>query len=64
MSEPTVKITIIPNGPALIETEKAQIKMVDGSSVEKEGRFSICRCGWSENKPFCDGKHTSCGFKG
>jgi CDGSH-type Zn-finger protein len=24
----------------------------------------ICACGLSKNKPFCDGSHKECGFKG
>ena len=64
MSEPTVKITLIPNGPAMLEMEKAEIKLVDGSTIVREKKFSLCRCGRSENKPFCDGAHRSCGFKG
>ncbi len=64
MTEPTVKITLIPNGPAMLETEKAEIQLVDGTTIEREKKFSLCRCGRSENKPFCDGTHKSCGFKG
>lgn len=64
MSEPTLKITLIPNGPAMLDTVKAEIKLTDSTTVEKEGKFALCRCGCSESKPFCDGSHKRCGFKG
>jgi len=59
-----VKITIRPNGSAKVECAKAEIVMIDGSTVMKEGAFSLCRCGQSRNKPFCDGTHKECGFVG
>jgi CDGSH-type Zn-finger protein len=44
----------------------------DFEVVDQEGRafgiagrshVSLCRCGQSENKPFCDGTHRICGFR-
>jgi CDGSH-type Zn-finger protein len=32
----------------------------EGASTE---RYTLCRCGGSKNKPFCDGTHWSLGFK-
>ena len=34
----------------------------DGQSKTTRTRAALCRCGSSENKPFCDGKHKKCGF--
>lgn len=59
-----VRIRINPNGSAKVECAKAEIIMPDGSVVIKEGLFSLCRCGQSNKKPFCDGTHKTCGFVG
>ncbi len=34
----------------------------DGSIYEKRNRLSLCRCGKSRNKPFCDASHVNDGF--
>lgn len=59
-----IRIRINPNASARIECAKAEITLPDGSVVTKEGTFSLCRCGASKNKPFCDGTHKTCGFAG
>jgi len=34
----------------------------DGFNYEVRNRVTLCRCGASQNKPFCDGSHASIGF--
>jgi CDGSH-type Zn-finger protein len=34
----------------------------DGVTWEVRNRLTLCRCGESSNKPFCDGTHASMGF--
>lgn len=59
-----VKITINPNGSAKVEAERVEVHMPDGTVIIKEGKFSLCRCGQSSTKPFCDGTHKTNGFTG
>jgi CDGSH-type Zn-finger protein len=44
------------------------VTLVDHEGKELETRegkpFFLCRCGASENKPFCDGSHNKIGFQG
>lgn len=37
---------------------KVQIEAADGALYEKRNRVTLCRCGRSNNKPYCDGRHT------
>ena len=61
------KITIRPNGPYRVEAPEGTIELVDasGNSYDLTGKpaFSLCRCGASTNKPFCDGTHSKIGFQ-
>jgi CDGSH-type Zn-finger protein len=63
-----IKITVRPNGPYRVEAPEGSIEMVDaqGKQYDLTGKtaFSLCRCGASLNKPFCDGTHGKCGFQG
>jgi CDGSH-type Zn-finger protein len=57
-------VTIQPrsNGPYLV---RGPIELVDaeGRAFELPGEVvALCRCGGSENKPFCDGTHAKIGF--
>jgi len=64
MPEPDVTITVRPNGPLRVE---GPIKLVDsdGKVIDLTGKpaVSLCRCGASVNKPFCDGTHSRIGFQ-
>jgi CDGSH-type Zn-finger protein len=55
---PDTKITINNNGSIRIEGE-FQIVDPQGNAYGLAGRTAIglCRCGMSQNKPFCDGSH-------
>jgi CDGSH-type Zn-finger protein len=57
------KITVISNGPIRIEGE-FEICDPAGAAFGLAGRttISLCRCGHSENKPFCDGAHHRVSF--
>jgi CDGSH-type Zn-finger protein len=39
------------------------VESADGEAYEIRNRVTLCRCGASENKPFCDGSHVSVGFR-
>lgn len=39
-----------------------QIESADGRAYEVRNRVTLCRCGHSKNKPFCDGAHIDGGF--
>jgi CDGSH-type Zn-finger protein len=39
-----------------------QVVGADGAKYEVRNRITLCRCGASSNKPFCDGSHASIGF--
>jgi CDGSH-type Zn-finger protein len=58
------KVVINPNGSIRIEGEFT-IQDAEGNAFGLGGRTAIglCRCGHSENKPFCDGSHRRAGFE-
>ncbi len=55
---PATKLTINPNGSLKVEGD-FEIVDKDGKVYGLKGRtvVSLCRCGLSANKPFCDGAH-------
>ena len=57
-----IKITIRDNGPYVIDGE-FQLVDAQGNEIPAVKR-SLCRCGGSTTKPFCDGTHSKIGFQG
>lgn len=53
------------NGPLRVSGDNIIIKDAAGNQFGLAGRtlVSLCRCGQSANKPFCDGSHNRVGFQ-
>ena len=77
MADRTMKITVTPDGPYLVEgsvpmaeqiivtdDEGNSVDWLQGESFETKGACRLCRCGQSANKPFCDGSHKRVSFDG
>jgi uncharacterized Fe-S cluster protein YjdI len=60
---PEVRVELLENGPLLIHGN-VMILDKDGNAEVKMDKNAFCRCGHSNNKPFCDGSHVKIGFKG
>ncbi len=62
-----ITITAKKNGPYRVEGAEGELKLLDaeGKEFDLTGKpaFSLCRCGHSQNKPFCDGSHARVGFQ-
>ena len=58
------KVVVRNDGPLRLEGENILIHDQDGREYNIQGRtvVSLCRCGQSQNKPFCDGSHNKAGF--
>jgi hypothetical protein len=55
-------VTVTDDGPYSVTggIELAGVEFGEGASRE---HYTLCRCGASKNKPFCDGSHWRVGFK-
>ena len=58
------RVVVRNNGPLRVEGDNITIADETGKVWGLAGRkiVSLCRCGCSNNKPFCDGSHTRVGF--
>lgn len=57
IEDPGIKVS----GPIWVKGG-IRIEGADGKSYEVRNRVTLCRCGQSSNKPFCDGTHASMHF--
>jgi len=77
MAEKNAKISVTKNGPYLVsgnvplakemivaDDKGIPIKWEKGKTFPGQKDYSLCRCGQSRNKPFCDGTHASTDFNG
>lgn len=60
MADSTIKVR--DNGPYLV-TGSFEVVDAEGNMFETKKTVSLCRCGHSSNKPFCDGTHKKIGFE-
>lgn len=53
-----VRITVSDNGSLKVEGEIDLVDAEGNALPTRDGKpIYLCRCGQSENKPFCDGRH-------
>ena len=55
-------ISATTDGPLWV-TGGIPVTMSNGQTLEVRNRVTLCRCGKSKIKPFCDGSHAEAGFK-
>lgn len=51
-----VTIKLLDNGPYVVSGD-VEVVDAEGNAFETKKVVSLCRCGLSANKPFCDGSH-------
>ena len=61
--EPEEELRVVPrqNGPLFLRG-RIRVESADGELIREDTRVALCRCGGSQNKPFCDGTHRTNGF--
>ncbi|MCF7560534.1 (4Fe-4S)-binding protein [Sabulilitoribacter multivorans] len=57
------KVEVLENGPLLVYGTLS-VMHKDGSTEIKNKTTAFCRCGASNNKPYCDGTHVKNNFAG
>jgi uncharacterized Fe-S cluster protein YjdI len=56
-------VEVLENGPLLVYGN-LNVKDKDGKETMKSQTTAFCRCGASQNKPYCDGSHVKIAFEG
>ncbi len=57
-----VTMRVKPNGSVRV-TGTVDFVDAEGNVIETKTDFSLCRCGHSKEKPYCDGSHREAGFQ-
>ena len=61
-----ITIKVRENGPYRVDGDENEVRLIDWNGNEYaivKRPFALCRCGGSATKPFCDGTHSTIGFK-
>ena len=61
--EQPLEVRASAQGPLLV---RGGVRVLDaeGNVLYEGEKTALCRCGGSQNKPFCDGTHKTNGFEG
>jgi CDGSH-type Zn-finger protein len=75
--ESNCRIKVTKNGPYIVQgnvplseqtiiadADKTALEWQQGKQYPTKETYSLCRCGQSKNKPFCDGSHVKANFNG
>jgi len=62
MAGDDIEISPVANGPLYLRG-RIRIEGPDGRVIREDTRVALCRCGASENKPFCDNSHRRVAFQ-
>lgn len=63
MPDENISIDLSKDGPLIVSNLKV-LENSWGEVIECNDKIALCRCGASNNKPFCDGSHKKIGFSG
>lgn len=58
--DPQNTVRVAAEGPIYL---RGEVQLVKGGETVGETRVALCRCGQSNNKPYCDGSHSRVGFE-
>ena len=64
---PPLRLKVMDDGALQLRGDLSQIRVVDGEGQQfdfgERRTVLLCRCGQSQNKPFCDSSHERTGFR-
>lgn len=59
----TTEISVVDGGPLVVRGPVLVTDAEGGEFSIRRKAVLLCRCGVSQNKPFCDGSHAKIGFR-
>lgn len=59
---PLNELRVLENGP-VYASGRLVILDAEHREIVRDSRVAFCRCGASQNKPYCDGRHVEVGFE-